>query len=96
MYRRYPTPFLIINDVSIFLHLGGLRYLLKVLGFAQTVLINGYQGNSLLQDLGTHISARESRLMRILSRHLTSYTTSPEFAINMRKIFESLPKSIHE
>lgn len=60
---------LIINDFSIFLHLGSHIPLLKILKSHLTVFVNAYYGQKLADDFGSQISWREKVLVQLLSRH---------------------------
>ena len=67
-FIRHPTKYLIINDVGIFLHLGGLYDLLKTMKQAETVLLNAYWGKRLVKDYGSNISSREHQILKVLGR----------------------------
>jgi len=69
----HPTKVLIVNDVGIYLHLGGLHLLKKVLAFPQTALLNAYYGTTLLEDRGSYISRREEIMLSLLARSLDMY-----------------------
>jgi len=60
---------LIINDFSIFLHLGSHIPILKLLKTSHTVLVNAYYGQKLAEDYGSNISWREGMIVRSLIRH---------------------------
>jgi hypothetical protein len=70
-YLQNPTKCLIINDVGIYLHLGGLNLLLKALGICETALFNAYLGKNLLHDYGSYISQREKIVLTLLRRYMT-------------------------
>jgi hypothetical protein len=72
-YFRHPTKVLIINDVGIYLHLGGLRLLTKVFALPQTALLNAYFGRNLLDDKGSYISRREEIVLLLLSNTVDTY-----------------------
>ncbi len=72
-FSRNPTKVLIVNDVSIYLHLGGVTLLKKVLAFPETSLLNAYYGRSLLEDRGSYISRREEIMLLLLSKSLDTY-----------------------
>jgi hypothetical protein len=72
-YIQNPTKFLIINDVGIYLHLGGLPLLKKALELSQTCLFNAYLGRNLLDDKGSYISRREEIMLLLLSKTLDTY-----------------------
>lgn len=62
-YGNKPSRVLFVNDVSIYLQQGILKDLWYSLSKAQTLVVNGYQGEKLRKDLGTGLSERERRLM---------------------------------
>jgi hypothetical protein len=72
-YIQNPTKVLIINDIGIYLHLGGLPLLKKAIGLSKTTLFNAYLGKNLLDDKGSYISRREEIMLRLLSKDLDTY-----------------------
>lgn len=60
-YNEKPTSVLIINDVSIYLHLGNNRFLLKTIDKATTFLGNSYYGKSIKKDFASLFSLSEKR-----------------------------------
>jgi hypothetical protein len=60
---------LIINDFSIFLHLGSPIPFLKMLKTPHTVFVNAYFGQKLTQDYNSNISWRERIIVKNLSQH---------------------------
>jgi DNA helicase HerA-like ATPase len=56
------TEVLIINDVTLYLHLGKLETVLRCVKSAKTFLTTAYYGSRLSNDLGTGISQRERKL----------------------------------
>jgi energy-coupling factor transporter ATP-binding protein EcfA2 len=56
------TEVLIMNDVTLYLHLGKLERILQCARSAKTFLATAYYGSKLAKDLGTGISSREKRL----------------------------------
>jgi nucleoside-triphosphatase THEP1 len=61
------TKVLIINDVTLYLHLGELENILKCAKLAETFLVTAYYGSKLADDLGTGISSRERQMIDKLS-----------------------------
>jgi len=57
-----PTEALIINDITLYFHIGTLEKVLKCLKLTKTFLATAYYGSKLAEDLGTGISARERQL----------------------------------
>ncbi len=72
-FSHNPTKVIIINDVGIYLHLGGLSLLKNVLALAGTALFNAYYGITFLNDWGSNISRREQIMLELLSRSLNTY-----------------------
>ena len=68
-----PTKFVIVNDLSIHLHLGGLKQLNSLLKLGVTVLINSYYGKNLVSDYGSNISQRERLLVELIAKKLNSF-----------------------
>jgi hypothetical protein len=89
-YLNEPTPVLIINDVSIYLHLGGIHLLLAAIKKSKTALINGYAGNILLNDHESGISARESSIMRLLAHHCQYLHTDSTWANAMQTFYQRI------
>lgn len=58
-----PTSVLIINDLTLYLHLGELEIILECIKKAKTFLATAYYGSKLAEDLGTGISLRERLLI---------------------------------
>ena len=56
-----PTSILIINDISIYLHMGSLELLLKAINNSTTFFGNSYYGSSIKKDFATLFSRREKR-----------------------------------
>lgn len=61
-----PTPFLFINDISIYLQTDGIARVLLAMNKSQTCIANGYFGKKLEADFGTGVSRREQMMMRRL------------------------------
>jgi hypothetical protein len=57
-----PTKVLMINDVTLYLHLGELETVLDCVRLASTFLATAYYGSKLANDSGTGISTRERQL----------------------------------
>lgn len=67
-YLEDPSLILIINDVSIYLQAGSFINLFETIDIAETVIINGYYGQVISEDLGTDVSSIECKGMRLLMR----------------------------
>jgi hypothetical protein len=66
-YLGEAREILFINDVSLYLHRGGLELLLSALSKANTSVLNGYYGARLGEDRGSGISKRERALVEDLA-----------------------------
>ena len=60
-FNEKPTKFLIINDISIFLHLGSKKYLMNTINRSQTFFGNSYYGTSINQNFTKLLSLRERK-----------------------------------
>ncbi|TFG20806.1 MAG: hypothetical protein EU530_01975 [Promethearchaeota archaeon] len=69
---------LIINDFSIYMHLGSHIPFLKLLKSSHTVFVNAYFGQKLAEDYGSNISWRERVLVKLLIRRF-------DYAIHLMK-----------
>ena len=65
-----PTPFLFINDVSIYLQAGETEKIIEAIRKSKTFIANGYFGKRLGEDFGTGVSKMERVLMRKLMREM--------------------------
>ena len=61
-FAENATEVLIMNDITLYLHLGRLQRVLQCVTLAKTFLGTAYYGSKLAEDLGTGISLREKRL----------------------------------
>jgi len=69
-FNENPTLFLIINDISIYLHLGSKKYLLETIKKASTFFGNTYHGTSIKRDFATLFSLREKKLVEHLINNI--------------------------
>ncbi len=75
-FNEDPTSTLIINDISIYLHMGSLKLLLKAINNSTTFFGNSYYGSSIKKDFATFFSRREKRQVEILVKEVEkSYFT---------------------
>ncbi|MFW9824778.1 MAG: hypothetical protein ACFFE4_17685 [Candidatus Thorarchaeota archaeon] len=58
-FNNEPTKILIINDISIYLHMGNLKLLLRAINKSNTFFGNSYYGSSIKKDFATLFSRRE-------------------------------------
>ncbi len=76
VFNDAPTSVLIINDISIYLHIGNTKLLLKTIKKANTFFGNSYYGSSLKRNFATLFSSREKRLVEYLIKKVEfSYFT---------------------
>jgi len=61
-FIRNVTEVLVLNDVTLYLHLGKLETVLECVRLANTFLATAYYGSKLAEDLGTGISEKEKQL----------------------------------
>ena len=69
-FNEKSTSFLIINDISIYLHLGNKKYLLETIIKASTFFGNSYYGSSIKCNFATFFSLREKRSVRYLLKRV--------------------------
>lgn len=75
-FNKNPTSILIINDLSIYLHLGNKNYLLETIRKADTFFGNSYYGTLINKDFSKLISLREKRQIEFVLKNLDfSYIT---------------------
>jgi GTPase SAR1 family protein len=61
-FIKNATDILVVNDITLYLHLGELETVLGCVKLAKTFLATAYYGLRLADDLGTGISLREKQL----------------------------------
>lgn len=66
-FIRRPTSILFINDLSIYLHAGGVEMIIECLELSNTIVANSYYGQSLLDDKGSGVSTRERKSLEELT-----------------------------
>lgn len=69
-FNENPTSFLIINDISIYLHQGNKKYLLETIKKANTFFGNSYYGSSIKRNFATLFSLKEKRSVRFLLKRV--------------------------
>jgi len=75
-FNEAPTQFLIINDISIFLHCGDKKFLLKSLNAVNTFFGNSYYGSSIKRNFTIFFSLKEKfAVSYLLKRVDKSYFT---------------------
>ncbi|NVM36332.1 MAG: hypothetical protein HWN81_12110 [Candidatus Lokiarchaeota archaeon] len=68
LFIENPTSVLIINDISIYLHIGNKNLLLEAIEKSNTFFGNSYYGSSIKSDFATLFSLREKRLVEYLMK----------------------------
>ncbi len=75
-FSENPTPILIVNDISIYLHVGNKKLLCNSISKSNTFFGNCYYGKSIQSDFTTLFSLREKRLTEYLIKKVDfSYNT---------------------
>ena len=69
-FLKKPTKVLIINDITIYLHLGKLEKILSCIRSTETFLANAYYGVRLKEDYGAGISTREKQMVDKLAAYM--------------------------
>jgi len=76
IFNENPTSILIINDISIYLHIGSTTSILESIKQSNTFFGNTYYGHSIKSDYSTLFSLRERRLANYLIKKIEySYFT---------------------
>ncbi len=70
LYSKDPTPYLIINDISIYLHLGSKHKLITVLNKSKTFLGNSYYGKSIKSTISKLLSVIEKKKIEFLIKNI--------------------------
>lgn len=68
-YISHPTPILLINDITIYLHAGEPQHLIQAIELSNTFMATAYRGKKLEDDKGSGITWRERRGLKAL-RHM--------------------------
>ena len=76
LFNNKPTSILIINDISIYFHIGNKKLLVDSINKTNTFFGNSYYGSSIKSDFSTLFSLREKRLVEYLVKKIeNSYFT---------------------
>lgn len=76
IFTENPTEILIINDISIYLHVGNKKLLIDSVEKSSTFLGNSYYGVSIKADFSKLFNLREKRLVQYLIKKIeNSYLT---------------------
>ncbi|MFX1315923.1 MAG: hypothetical protein ACFE9T_08675 [Promethearchaeota archaeon] len=71
-FNQNPTKILIINDISIYLHLGDKKYLLETINKTSTFLGNSYYGRTIKRKFASLLSLRERYYVEYLIKNIES------------------------
>jgi hypothetical protein len=83
LYEQSPTIYLIINDLSIYLHLGNKKYLLRILNDSSTFFGNAYYGYEIKSSFSKLLSLKERMRVDFLIKNIDNpISTSTEFKHN--------------
>ncbi|MEM3087959.1 MAG: ATP-binding protein [Candidatus Bathyarchaeia archaeon] len=77
-FLENPTPILFINDISLYLQMGDVKKLGRVIDVTETFIANGYFGDKLAEDMGTGISGNEKERMQELMKLMDVVITLPK------------------
>lgn len=69
-FNDNPTSVLIINDISIYLHIGSKKYLLETINKADTFFGNTYYGSSITKKFAKVFSLKEKHLVKFLIKNM--------------------------
>jgi hypothetical protein len=70
IFKKNPTKFLVINDLSLYLHLGNKRYLLDIIKSVNTFFGNTYYGGEIKSTFNKLLSIKERKRVDFLVKHL--------------------------
>ncbi|MBY9018157.1 MAG: hypothetical protein KGD66_04920 [Candidatus Lokiarchaeota archaeon] len=70
LFNENPTNFLIINDLSIYLHLGNKNYLLQTIINVNTFFGNSYYGTKIKSSFSKLLSLKERKRVEFLINHI--------------------------
>ena len=76
LYNRSPTPVLIINDISLFLHLGSNKYLINTINKSDTFFGNAYYGSSINSKFSKLLSVKEKIRVESLIKNVENSLTT--------------------
>ena len=70
IFKKNPTRYLIINDLSIYLHLGNKHHLLKIICGVNTFFGNSYYGAEIKSDFSKLLSLKERKRVEYFIRNV--------------------------
>jgi len=69
-FVKKPTNVLVINDITLYLHLGKLEKITNCIRLTETFLASAYYGVKLQEDKGAGITAREKQMVEELATYM--------------------------
>lgn len=69
-FEKKPTPVLIINDISIYLHLGDIDYLLEAINKTETFFGNSYYGFKIKKRFARLLSKKEKKRVELIIENI--------------------------
>ena len=70
LYNKQRTKVLIMNDISIYLHLGDKNFILQAINNAHTFFGNSYYGTKIKKNFSTLLSLKEKKRVEFLINHI--------------------------
>lgn len=70
IFEENPTDYLIINDISLYLHLGNKKYLLYIINGSQTFFGNTYYGTEIISRFSKLLSIKERKKVQFLIKYI--------------------------
>jgi hypothetical protein len=77
-YEKDPTRFLIINDLSIYLHLGNKQRILNIIDNSTTFFGNAYYGFSIGNEISSLLSLKERYRVKYLISRISNSISSTQ------------------
>jgi len=77
IYNKNPTSVLIVNDISLYLHLGNIQYLINTINKSNTFFGNAYYGKSIGTKFSKLLTLKEKKRVEFLIKNIeNSFKTS--------------------
>jgi len=70
IYNSSPTPVLIINDISLYFHMGGEKLLINTINKSNTFFGNSYYGTSIVRKFSNLLSIKEKKRVEFLIKNV--------------------------
>ncbi|MCJ7648331.1 MAG: hypothetical protein MUP85_06940 [Candidatus Lokiarchaeota archaeon] len=78
LYNKQQTKVLIMNDISIYLHLGDKKFLINTINNAPTFFGNSYYGIKIKKSFSTLLSLKEKKRVEFLINHIQNSILTPK------------------